>query len=194
MSLMTRPPRRRFLALLAIAPALLAGCAGRPSERVGLDDVASLASEALLGTLLGPSPEKRVTMMAPPEPPLLVKGVAENVLLSTDYADFARASKKALSEKDVKAVEADVLRTSGAVLKKRGFAIGLLSYPPVVDPAAQNTLVATLTPVTEEGGSPDEKRNGRGRTYVLIRLTITDPRTNTVLRVRDFYSGREAGK
>ncbi|MBC7806188.1 MAG: hypothetical protein H7145_08560 [Akkermansiaceae bacterium] len=185
-------PRRRFLALLALFPVTLTGCGGRAIPKVALADVAALATDALLGTLLGPSEQRRVTMMAKPEPPLLEKEGMENVVLSTDYAGFVRVSKGSLSEKDLRLIEAEVVRASGDVLKKQDFSISALPFPPAVDAAAQKTLVATFTPATEEGGSPEDKRAGRGKTYVLIRLTVTDPRTGTALRIRDFYSGRDA--
>ncbi|MBC8134944.1 MAG: hypothetical protein H8F28_03545 [Fibrella sp.] len=184
--------RRNLLTVFALLPLLVVGCGGRSIPKVALADVAALATDALLGTLLGPSSERRVTMMAKPEPPLLQKGGMESVALSTDYEGFVRVSKGALSEKDLQTIEAEVIRGSSDVLKKQGFSINSLPFPPKVDPATEKTLVATFTPVTEEGGSPEDKRLGRGKTYVLIRLTVTDPRTGTALRIRDFYSGRDA--
>ncbi len=169
-----------------------AGCSGRAIPKVDLADVAALANDALLSTLLGPSAERRATMMAKPEPPLLQKGDRENVVLATDYDGFVRVSKGALTEKDLRAIEAEVVRGSGEVLKKQGFSLESVPFPPKADPTAEKTLVATFTPFTEEGGSPEDKRLGRGKTYVLIRLTVTDPRTGTALRIRDFYSGRDA--
>jgi hypothetical protein len=162
-------------------------------QQVALADVAALATDALLGTFLGPSAERRVTMMAKPEPPLLQKGGMENIVLSTDYEGFVRVSKGALLEKDLQLIEAEVIRSSSDVLKKQEFSIMSQSFPPKVDANTAKTLVATFTPVTEEGGSPEERRLGRGKTFVLIRLTVSDPRTGAALRIRDFYSGRDAG-
>lgn len=161
-------------------------------QKVALSDVAALATDAVVGTVLGPDPERRASMMAKPEPALLQKGGMEKVVLATDIAGFVRVSKGALSEKDLQQIEAEVVRSSGEVFKKQGFTIDTTPFPPKVDPATEQTLVATFTPETETGGSPEDKRLGRGKTYVLIRLTVTDPRTGTALRIRDFYSGRDA--
>lgn len=189
--------RRRFLPFLLVlltAGTFLAGTAGcgRGADRVGLGEVAKLASETLVGTLLGSAPSEQITAMARPEPPLLSKGGFENVLLATDEAGFVAESKGALGAKDIKAVAADILHSAAGTLKKRGFTVTAVPFPPKLDPAIPNMLLATFTPATEEGGSPDDKRAGKATTFVLMRLTITDPRTNTVLRVREFYSGRDA--
>lgn len=170
---------------------MLVGCVGK-TPNVDLADVADLASDALLGALLGTPPERVAMLMGKPEPPLLEKGIYETVLLATDTAGFARASKGALSEEDLNAVEANVVKQVGKYLKKLEFRINPTPFPPEGEPVKQpKTLLATFTPETEEGGSPDDKRKGNAKTYVLIRLTITDPQTRAVLRVRDFYSGRD---
>lgn len=189
---MTSFSRRHLFSLLVLFPLMLWGCGGRSIPKVALADVAALATDALLGTVLGPTSDRRVTMMAKPEPALLQKAGMENVMLSTDYDGFVRVSKGALSEKDLRLIEAEVIRTSGEVLKKQGFSINTQPFPPKADPALEKTLFATFTPVTEEGGSPEDKRLGRGKTYVLIRLTVIDSRTGKELRIRDFYSGRDA--
>jgi hypothetical protein len=130
-------------------------------------------------------------MMGTPEPPLMQKGGYESVLVSTDTAGFSQESKGALSEQDLKAIETDVIKRTGLIFKRRGFTVSAISFPPHPDPTA-NALLATFTPTTEEGGSPTEKQTGKAPTFILIRLTVSDPKSGTVLRIREFYSGRDA--
>ena len=77
------------------------------------------------------------------------------------------------------------------ILKKRGpYSVESIPYPPTQ--TAHKTLIATLTPHTEEAGSPDERARGKGKTIVFIRLTLSDAKTGEILRQRDYYSGTDA--
>jgi len=177
------------IALLSVA--VVTGCGHDGGDKVDLADVADLASETLVGTLIGPRPQEQSTGLGTPEPPLLQKGSYESVQLATDTASFAHESKGALSEQDLKAIETDVVKRTSQIFKKQGFTITSIPFPPKPD-LTTNSLLATFTPATEEGGSPEDKKAGKAPTFVLIRLTVSDPKTNTVLRVREFYSGRDA--
>ena len=181
-----------LLAGFALA-ATVAGCSQRSVPKVALDDVALLSADALLGALLGPSPERRGVMTTNPEPPLLTKGGAETVHLATDTAAFVRESRGALNDKEITAVQTEAARVAGKFLEKQGFTLTVVPFPPAKPAADAKTLVATFTPATEEGGSPADKVAGRAKTFVLIRLTITDSATGATLRIREFYSGRDAG-
>ena len=182
--------RRQFAVLLL---PLLAGCAQGGSRRVALDDISLLATDALLVALLRPA-ENRMPLTGTPEPPLLIKGAKDTVLLSTDYAAFVRESRGAIGEAEVKALEAEVAKRTGKILEKEGFILNRGTFGVAPDTSATGRiLLATFTPATETGGSPSDKRAGKNRSLLLIRLTITDPAINSVLRVREFYSGRDVG-
>ncbi len=183
---------RRQLIALAASPLLLAGCAKGGAQRIALRDVSLLATDALLVALLGP-PENRMPAMGTPEPPLLVKGAKDTVILSTDYGAFVRESRGAFGEAEVKALEADVAKHTAEILLKEGFTLNAASLGVVPPANPAKTLLAVFTPAVESGGSPADKRAGLSRNLLLIRLTISDPATNTTLRVRDFYSGRDVG-
>ncbi|MBC8142115.1 MAG: hypothetical protein H7Y38_11820 [Armatimonadetes bacterium] len=183
---------RRQFAFLLSSPLLLAGCARGAAQKIALEDVSALATDALLVALLGP-PENRMPAMGTPEPPILVKGSKETVVLSTDYAAFVKESRGALTEADIKALEAEVAKRTAKILQEEGFTLNTASIgvAPPADPA--KSLLAVFTPAVESGGSPADKRAGLSRSLLLIRLTVSDPQTKTVLRVREFYSGRDVG-
>lgn len=183
---------RRQFALLALSPLLLAGCARGAAQKIALEDVSALATDALLVALLGPA-ENRMPFVGTPEPPLLVKGGKETVTLVTDYAAFVRESRGAFGEADVKALETDVAKRTAKILQEEGFTLNTASLGTVPPTDSAKTLIATFTPATESGGSPEDKRAGRSRSLLLIRLTVSDPATKTVLRIREFYSGRDVG-
>lgn len=187
--------RRLFVAFLA-APLLLAGCSRR-IQSVTMADASGLATDALLNVLLGTPPSRR-SVITKPEAPLLEKGVYDNVVLTTDEPGFVRVGKGAISEKDIQSVEKEVVRLTSGYFKSqdapiKDFTISAAPYPLDNASVPDKTLVATFTPETEEGGSPEDRRRGKGKTFVLFRLTVTNPRTGAVLRVREFYSGRDAG-
>ena len=190
---MTFLSRRALFFAGCILVATVAGCSQRSLPKVALEDVAALSADALLGALLGPSPERRSTMSTNVETPLLQKGGAETVHIATDVAAFVRESRGALTEKEIGFVQTETARMAGEYLKRGGFTLTTVPFPPVKPVDGAKTLVATFTPTTEEGGSPADKEAGRAKTFVLVRLTITDPATGAVLRIREFYSGRDAG-
>jgi hypothetical protein len=191
---MNTTTRRSFLAtaLLAGVGAVAAAGCGRRLPQVALTDAADLASGALLEMLLGPPPDRATVLTAPPDPPLLRKGVYESVLIAADRDAFAAVSKGSLKTADIEAIQKRVVGDVDKVLKRRGFsAQEAPSFPPQVPADARMMLVATLTPVTEQGGSPAERASGKAAVLVLVRLAVTDPATGQTLRARDFYSGRD---
>jgi len=184
--------RGAALALPAAAALLLSGCSQR-MPRVGLTDASDLAAGSLLEALLGPPSARAVTMTAPPEPALLKKGVFESVVVATDVPGFLAMSKGALKEQELRETEERVVKNVNDVLKRYGFSARAVPFPPPALAAGDKTLVATLTPQTEQGGSPAERATGTAPQLLLVRLTITDPATGQALRIRDFYSGRDVG-
>lgn len=170
--------------------AVLAGCSqGIP--KATLLDATVQTQQTLLDLLLGPAPGRRGSANVPADPPLLEKGVYENVVLSMDAEGFVEASRGNIKIQELRTLEKEVLNGVGKVLEKRGFTLRGAVYPPPAIADAR-TLLVTLTPFTEEGGAPSERAAGRGTVYVLVRLTVSDPQTGANLRVRDYYSGRDA--
>jgi len=179
-------------ALLITAGAFAAGCGGQGIPRSTLADASLLTQQTLLDLLLGPPPTRRSLSGSSADAPLLKKGVYESVVLAIDIDGFVRAARGSIKPNELRALEKDVLNGSGKVLQREGgYSLRGTAYPPaaVAEPKA---LLVTLTPATEEGGSPEARAAGKGVIYVLIRLTVTDPATGANLRVRDYYSGRDA--
>jgi hypothetical protein len=157
---------------------------------VSLTDLTEITVDSLTNLVLGP-PESP-TRTAPTDPPLLKKGEKESVVIAADVSGFATLSKGAIPEKALNNARKDVVRLLNRRLKDRGFsAVESTVFPPV-KPTDSKTLVATLVPVLETAGSPQEKAAGRARQLVLIRLTVTDPLSGETLRQRDYYSGKDA--
>jgi len=179
-----------LLALVLLLPTLfvLAGCTGGNSS-VSMGDLADMTADTMGDLLLGPPPDP--TGMAPPDPPLLKKGGKETVIVAADTAAFVGISKGAIPESALKQTLKDIVRMLNRRMEKRGFhATASPDFPPV-NPSDEKTLVTTLAPVTEEAGSPSDKAQGKQRTMILVRLTVTDPATGTILRQRDYYSGKD---
>jgi hypothetical protein len=156
---------------------------------VSLADLTEITVVTLTDLMLGP-PEV-ATRTAPTDPPLLKKGEKETVVVAADVSAFAALSKGAIPEKALNNARNDVVRLLNQRLEKLGFsAVESTVFPPV-KPTDTRTLVATLVPVLESAGSPEEKASGKGRQLVLIRLSITDPVIGETLRQRDYYSGKD---
>jgi hypothetical protein len=179
---------RRFWILTAAAALVaLFGC-GRSAPRLSPDSVTALTVETLLEALVGPPPERR-NPTVPIDPPLLKKGKRESVHLAVDTAGFAAMGRGVFPEKEVIAVERRVVEDTGRALRRFGFTIAAVPYPPPAA-GAPEIVTATLTPRTEDAGSPQERAQGKGRTLLLVRLTIVDSAGET-LAIRDYFSGRE---
>lgn len=164
------------------------GCSNGPAA-VLLTDLTDITAGTLVDLVLGPAYSPTRTALV--DPPLLKKGTKESVIVAADVAAFAALSKGAIPEKALSSARKDVVRIVDRRLKEEGFsAIESTTFPPD-KPADSKTLVATLIPVLESAGSPQEKATGRGRQLVLIRLSITDPLTGEMLRQRDYYSGKD---
>jgi hypothetical protein len=164
------------------------GCASGPPA-VSLADLTEITVDTLSDLMLGP-PEV-ATRTAPTDPPMLKKGEKESVVVAADVSAFAALSKGAIPEKALSSARKNVVRLLNQRLDKRGFtAVESTAFPPA-KPTDTRTLVATLVPVLESAGSPQEKALGQGRQLVLIRLSITDPDTGETLRQRDYYSGKD---
>lgn len=171
--------------------AAAAGCGrGGGASRVAIGDVAVITEEALTDLLLGVPPDRAVQMTAPPDKPILKSGVYETVFIAADAKAFSEISRGTISAEDIRAVEQRVVEQVDKNLKRRGFSAERGKFP-MGEIDREKALVATLTPTTQEGGSPQDRAENRGTTYVLVRLTVTDPKTRTILAQRDYYSGQE---
>jgi len=193
--------RRKLFSHGMTAAALIltvSGCGGQRSMRASLADVTALTQYALLSAIAGaPSDARGALPSQPAEPPLLAKGVYETVIISADTAGFARVSKGALTESDLETVAINVTLGVARELKRAGFAARLTPYPTdnaVLAAAPDKPILATLTPTIEESGSPSDRAAGKSPTFVKILLTVTDPKTGTLLRQREFYSGANVKK
>jgi hypothetical protein len=170
---------------------------GRGGGTVSLNEAVSNTERTLLDLLLGVPPERQGTSTTRPDPPLLARGGYERVVLSADAQSFALATRGAISPDGIRDLQERVVRTLDRNLQRRGFrAEGALFGPNLQKTVASGpdqpkTLLVTLTPQTEQAGSPTERAQGRAATIVLIRLTITDPATGAMLVQRDYYSGAE---
>ena len=165
----------------------LAGC-GRGIPAASFDDAVESTQNTLRDLLLGPPPERTATLPTRPDPPLLRKGGYETVLIATDAEGFARISQGSVSVKDIQEMQRRVVEGLDKELKERGFSARGVSFGADVR-GEEKALLATLIPTTQEGGSPRERAEGKGKTFILIRLTLTDPKTGAILRQRDYYSG-----
>lgn len=171
-----------------MVPAAVAGGCGGGLADISFDDAREITRQSLREMLLG-VPET-ATRQTPPDPPLLRAGIYETLLLSADAEGFARVSKGAIGVGAVRDAERQLARDLDRDLKKRGFSARPLVFGQTPESAAK-TLLAVLTPTTQEGGSPRERTEGKNKTFVLVRLTITDAATGAVLRRLDYYSGRD---
>lgn len=166
----------------------IAGCSGGPPA-VSLTDMTDITVDTLTDLVLGPPDNP--TRTAVTDPPLLKIGEKECIVVAADIAAFAALSKGAIPEKALSSARKNVVRVLNQRLEKKGFsAVESTTFPPA-KPTNNKTLVATLVPVLETAGSPQEKATGRERQLVLIRLSITDPFNGEMLRQRDYYSGKD---
>ena len=178
-------------ALLAVVLGLLTGC-GRPSASASFGDAVANTELTLRDLLLGVPPERRGTADTRPDPPLLVRGRYEAVVVAADAERFAGVSQGAVTAEMVRDLQSRVVRALDRDLKRQGFSASGAAFEGATSAArGARTLLATLIPVTEETGSPAERAAGRGKTLILIRLTIRDPATGTTLVQRDYYSGHD---
>ncbi len=181
--------RRDFVGSLFGAGLLaLAGCGGGLPE-ADFEDAIRTTRGTLRDLLLGVE-DTDVTRPVKPDPPLLKQGVYETVLIAADADAFARASQGSLNARDVQQMQRRVVEDLDKDLKRRGFSARNVPFGAGAR-GAEKALLATLTPITQEGGSPRERAEGKGRTYIVIRLTVTDPRTGAILSQRDYYSGHD---
>jgi len=186
--------RRDFLRIAGAGAVLLAavlsatGCGGGLPD-VSFDDAREITRQTLRELLLGQR-EESATRRTPPDPPLLRKGVYETVLLSADAAGFARISGGAISADAVREAERQIAGDLNKDLAKQGFSARTLPFGQRPEGAAR-TLLVTLTPTTEQGGSPRERAEGKNKTFVLVRLTVTDAAGGAVVRQMEYYSGRD---
>ena len=180
--------QRQIVFAIAAILLLLTGC-GRGAGTVRLADVVPITTDTLTTLLLG-DPDVSPTRLAPADKALLQTGTYENVVIAADGPGFARVSKGVLSVADVNDLLKSVVSKINGRLKKRGFSAQQGTFPPTT--TGDRTLIATLTPQTQVTGSEADQKKGHAKTLVLVRLTITDPATNTVLAQRDYYSGNDA--
>jgi hypothetical protein len=156
---------------------------------VSFEDARELTRQTLREMLLGER-EESATRRTPPDPPLLRKGVYETVLVSADAAGFARISRGSISAEVVREAERRIAGDLNKDLARQGFSVRALPFGQRPENTVR-TLLATLTAATQEGGSPRERAEGKNKTFVLVRLSVSDAATQTVLRQIEYYSGRD---
>lgn len=180
---------RRIAVLTTIFMALvLVGC-GKGGSTVRLSDLAPATSDTITVLLVGLPPEQRATRTTV-EPALMKADVYETAVISADAEGFATASRGRLTVRDIETMQKDVVNRVSENLKPHRFKAQGAKYPATV--SEPKTLLLTLTPVTQETGSPEERAAGKGKTLVLVHLKITDPLTGAVLAERQYYSGTDA--
>jgi hypothetical protein len=191
MTLTRRALLPTLLTAATLALPLVAGC-GNSAPVIKVDDVVELTEDTLTETLLGPQ-DRSATDPVPRDRPLLRKGEYETVLIAADEKGFASLSKGALREDSVREITERVTRTVNKRVSKHGFKAKRISFPPPGSAALpeERPIIATLVPVTQEAGSPQDKAQGKGRQMILVRLTVTDPKNGTILAARDYYSGTD---
>ena len=186
--------RRRFaLCVIAAlcAASTLSGC-GRTNPPVRVDDVVEMTEETLTDLLLGNGRNLPVTSTAPVDKPLMQKDVYETALIAADEQGFEKMSRGSLKAESIREIEARVVRTVNKNIAPKGFAARLIAFPPPPDVATQDkTLLVTLTPATQETGSPKDRAENKADRLILVRLLVTDPRTGATLAERDYYSGAD---
>jgi hypothetical protein len=184
--------RRTYLALAAALAAItLAGC-GKSTPPVEIDAAVDQTEESLTTVLIGPG-RPDYTSLAPPDKPLLVKGVHEKVYIAADEAGFIQMSRGAFTPGSVKEIEERVVKAVNRNVAKRGFSALATAFPPSPDLAQEPlALIATLSPELQETGSPQDRAQGKSKSLVLIRLIVTEASTGKILVERDYYSGNEA--
>lgn len=180
---------RRHALTLFCAAVFATGCR-KGAAPLRLADAEYITVETLTRLLLGDPPREQDLHPETAEKPLLKEGVYDKVVIAADADSFARVSRGAISAKDLRELETRVVSDVDKKLKKRGFSASGATFPPPAQTEAR-TLLATITPVIEEAGSPTDRAHRRNDALVLIRLTVTDGQTGIVIARRDFYSGTD---
>ncbi len=182
----------RRQSIFVFSAALLAAACGcrRSQPAIRMADAEYLTTETLTRVLLGDPVSEQNLHPETAEKPLLKTGTYERVVIAADAEGFAQTSRGGVRAKDIREVESRVVVNVDKQLRKQGFsAVG--STFPISGKPEPRTLYVTITPATEEAGSPQERAGGKNDTLVLVRLTVTDPQTGAVLARRDFYSGAD---
>ena len=179
----------RRLAILAIVFSALAAAGCRGGSAVRLTDLAPITADTITRVLVGIPMEQRATQPTA-EAGVLKAEVYETAVITADAEAFAKVSRGTLSVRDIEALQNDVVNRVSDNLKAYRFKARGAKYPPMI--SEPRTLLATLTPTTEEAGSPADRAAGKGKTLILVRLTVTDPLTGAVLAERQYYSGTDA--
>jgi hypothetical protein len=180
---------KRMLWLLAAA-FLIGGC-GKGNSDVRVSELVSYTSDAITSLLLGPPPNEAPPGNAQPDKPVLVKNKYEIALISADADGFQDISRGTLTRDKMKEIGARIVEDVNKHLKPAGFSAQGAAYPPTA--STDKTVLVTLVPATAPTGSVADRARGEGRTMVLVRLTVTDPKTNEILAQRLYYSGADAG-
>ncbi|MDX1932637.1 MAG: hypothetical protein SFU56_08535 [Capsulimonadales bacterium] len=188
MKLRKRASRWACPAALMTLVTLSAGCSRGGAPTLRLSDVVPLTAETLETLLVG-EPDVPATRIAPTDMPLLRKDVYESVVIVADESGFSRLSRGALRPEDIADLRKRVVRQVGKRLETLGFTASEAVFPATV--TAEKTLLATITPEIQVG-RPEANGKGRPKELVLVRVTITDPRTGEILARRDYYSGADA--
>ncbi len=180
------------LLLLIVVGGLSGGC-GRPgASAASFNDAAANTEQTLRELLLGGGAGSGARRE---DAPLLVAGRYESVVVAADAEGFARVSQGAVTAEAVRDLQNRVVGALDRDLKRRGFSANGRAFAGAASARREpKTLLATLIPVTEQTGSPADRAAGRGKTLILIRLTITEPKAGATLVQRDYYSGRDVGR
>jgi hypothetical protein len=174
----------------AVALFLLAGC-GKGGSDVRVSELVTFTSDAITQLLIGPNPNEAPTGNAQPDKPLLEKSKYESAIIAADAAGFHEVSQGTLTQDRMRQIEGKIVGEVNRRLKPAGFLARVGAFPPTT--TDERTLLVTLVPATAPTGSVAERARGEGRTMILVRLTVTDPKTNDILAQRLFYSGADAG-
>lgn len=184
-----------FAAALPLC-AITAGC-GKGANSVQTNQIAGITEDALVNVLLGTPPE--AVRQAPPDKPLLTPNGYNRVLIAADERGFVSVSKGSFGAGDVRTVQERVVKgVDKRIGKKNNFHAESTTFPPPAPPPAtgepNRVLIATLTPVVQVAGSPDDVAKNRTKNLLLVRLTVSDAQTGVAIVVRDYYSGRDVSR
>jgi hypothetical protein len=180
---------KRMLWLLAVA-FLVGGC-GKGNSDVRVSELVTFTSDAITGLLIGPSSKDALSGNAQPDKPLLEHGKYEYALISADAVGFQDVSRGALTQDKMKDLGSRIVAEVNKRLKPVGYSATGAPFPPATND--DKTLLVTLVPAMAPSGSVADRAKGEGRNMVLVRLTVTDPKTNAILAQRLYYSGADTG-
>ncbi len=175
--------------------AITTGC-GKGANSVQAGQIAGITEDALVDVLLGTPPE--AVRQAPPNKPLLTPSGYNRVLIAADERGFVAVSKGSFGVSDVRSLNERVVKGVDKRIGKKNFHAESTTFPPPAPQPANGepnrVLIATLTPVIQVAGSPDDVAKNKTKNLLLVRLRVSDAQTGVDIVVRDYYSGRDVGR